>query len=159
MRRLFAAAVCALLAAPAAAGELISGTNAYSTEQRTWPSGLFAGYYMYDSVGEIEMHVGRLSNGPVECHGAGFWSPDEIMGEGVCIFGAAPNRWTVAFKMESDNKFGDRRKESYARRGTWNVVHATGKFVGMTGAGSFVAGPVVDGRKTTRWEGEIDLPW
>ena len=113
---------------------------------------------MYDSAGVFEPHSGVVPGGPVECHGAGFWTAEAIMGNGICIFGEAPNRWTVAFKMDPDNRFDAKAVEKYQRRGTWMVVRGTGKFVGMTGSGSFVTGPVIDERKTTRWEGEVELP-
>jgi hypothetical protein len=147
-----------VLAGSALAGEMISGTNAYVTDQRTWKTGEFSGYYMYDSSGTMDTHAGPMPNGPVECHGAGFWTPEEIMGEGICIFGEAPHRWTVAFAMDPGNKFDAQRAENYRRRGTWKVLHGTGKYVGVTGTGSFVTGPVVDGQKTTQWEGEVELP-
>jgi hypothetical protein len=113
---------------------------------------------MYDSTGAFETRTGPLPDGPVECHGAGFWTPEEIMGEGICIFGAAPHRWTVAFAMEPGNKFGAQRAENYRRRGTWKVAHGTGKYVGMTGTGSFVSSAVAGGQKATEWEGEVELP-
>ena len=141
----------------ALAGELISGTNRYTTVQRTWPAGQHAGYYMYDSVGEIEMRTGPFPDGAVECHGAGFWTQKQIFGEGICIFGSPPDRWTVAFQMDGDNTFDAQIKDTYRRRGTWRVVEGTGKYWGMKGAGTFVSGPVVDGAKTTEWEGEVEL--
>jgi len=158
MKSVAAAFLGVVLAGSALAGEMISGTNTYVTDQRTWKTGEFSGYYMYDSTGTMDTQVGPLPNGQVECHGAGFWTPEEIMGEGICIFGLAPNRWTVGFTMDPGNKFDAQRAESYRRVGTWKVVHGTGKFVGMTGTGSFATGPVVDGQKTTQWEGEVELP-
>lgn len=158
MRALFLAIVGLFCAPAAVAGELISGTNSYLTEQRTWPAGRHAGYYTYDSKGQIEMHGGPLPNGPVECHGAGFWTEREINGTGICIFGAAPDRWTVAFEMERGNTFNKQVKDAYQRRGVWTVVQGTGKYWGMIGNGTFVSGPVVGNKKTTQWEGEVVLP-
>ena len=158
MKSLVIAAVGVALAASAHAGELMSGTNTYATDQRTWQTGEFAGYYMYDSIGTFEPHAGSMPSGPVECHGAGFWTPEEILGDGICIFGETPNRWTVAFEMDPGNQFDARNVERYRRRGTWTVVHGTGKYVGMTGTGSFMTGAVVDGRKTTQWEGKVEFP-
>lgn len=54
------------------AGEMISGTNTYVTEQRTWKTGEFSGYYTYDSNGMYKTRSGSLPNSQVECHGAGF---------------------------------------------------------------------------------------
>ena len=110
------------------------------------------------SVGTFEPDVGSIPGGPIECHGAGFWTPEEILGNGICIFGADPSRWTVAFKMEERNQFDSQNIEKYQRRGTWAVVGGTGRYVGMTGSGSFMTGPVVNGQKTTKWEGEVKLP-
>jgi len=158
MKWLVAAALSVVLANSAMAGEMISGTNNYVTEERTWKTGDVSGYYMYDSTGNFEAQSGTIPNGPVECHGAGFWTAEEINGEGICIFGEAPNRWTVAFVMDPHNQFSAQTAETYRRRGTWTVVSGTGKYVGITGSGNFVTGPVVDGRKTTQWEGEVELP-
>jgi len=158
MKPLLIAAAGVSLTASALAGEMISGTNTYDTDQRTWETGEYSGYYMYDSVGAFVPHAGSLPSGPVECHGAGFWTPEEILGDGICIFGEAPNRWTVAFELAPGNQFDAQKVEKYQRRGTWTVVRGTGKYVGMTGSGSFMSGPVVDGRKTTEWEGEVELP-
>ena len=157
MKCVVAAAFGIVLASSALAGELISGTNTYVTEQRTWKTGEHSGYYMYDSTGTFKAHSGLMPNSPVECHGAGFWTPEEIMGEGICIFGEVPHRWTVAFKMASGEKFNAQTIEKYKRHGTWTVVSGTGKYVGMTGTGSFVTTPTVAGRKTTQWEGEVEL--
>jgi hypothetical protein len=158
MKCLVFAAFGVALAGPALAGELISGINDYVTEQRTWKTGEFSGYYMYDSNGTFRARTGSIPDSPVECHGAGFWTAEEIKGDGICIFGEAPHRWTVAFEMAPDNKFRAQTAEKYRRRGTWSVVTGTGKYVGMTGTGSFVTGPVVNGRKTTEWAGEVELP-
>jgi len=158
MRTLAIAVICLLAAPPAFAGDLIAGTNRYETDMRSWPTGLHAGYYMYDSQGEIEIHSGPIPGGPVECHGAGFWTEKEIDGNGICIFGAAPDRWTVAFEMEKGNAFDKQIKNTYRRRGAWKVVEGTGKYWGMTGEGTFVTGPVVGGKKTTEWEGEVEIP-
>ena len=158
MKRLVVAAFGLMLAGTAMAEEPVSGTNTYETDQRSWKTGEFAGYYMYDSTGMFKVHTGTIPDGPVECHGAGFWTAEEIRGSGICIFGAAPHRWTVAFEMAPDNRFNARATETYVRRGSWTVVHGTGRYVGMTGDGSFVTGPVVDGRKTTNFEGMVDLP-
>jgi hypothetical protein len=158
MKCVLLAAFGVVLAGSALAGEMISGTNTYATEQRTWKTGEFSGYYMYDSTGTFEAHSGLLPNSPVECHGAGFWTPEEILGDGVCIFGEAPHRWTVAFEMVPGEKFNAQTAERYQRRGTWTVVSGTGKYVGTTGTGSFVSGTVVNGRKTTQWEGEVEFP-
>ena len=158
MKCMVLAACGVVLAGSALSGEMISGTNIYVTEQRTWSTGEYSGYYMYDSTGTYTAHSGPMPNGPVECHGAGFWTPKEIKGDGICIFGAAPHRWTVAFDMTPGNQFNAQSIEKYQRRGTWTVVRGAGKYVGMTGTGSFMSGPVVGGRKTTHWEGEVDLP-
>ena len=158
MKCVAVAALGAVLASSALAGEIISGTNTYVTEQRTWKTGAHSGYYMYDSTGTFKAHSGFMPDIPVECHGAGFWTSEEIMGEGICIFGEAPHRWTVAFKMAPGEKFNTQTIEGYKRRGTWTVVNGTGKYFGMTGNGSFVATPTVDNRKTTQWAGEVELP-
>ncbi|MDH3667945.1 MAG: hypothetical protein OEN23_13545 [Paracoccaceae bacterium] len=146
-----------LLAAPSNAGELISGTNSYETTERWWMTTDGSGYYMYDSEGQIEMKTGPLPDGPVECHGAGFWSPRRIQGEGVCIFGAPPHRWTVTFIMDPESRVA-KTAEGYQRRGTWMVANGSGKYLGMTGSGTFITDDVVDMKKTTHWEGEVELP-
>jgi hypothetical protein len=112
---------------------------------------------MYHSKGMIDMHSGPLPNGPVECHGAGFWTESEIVGDGICIFGAQPEQWTAAFESAKGNTFDKKIKGTYQRCGTWKVVEATGKYWGMKGSGTFVTGPTVGAQKTTQWEGEVVL--
>ena len=147
----------ALLALPASAAELISGTNTYTTVERWWMTTDGSGYYMYDSEGQFEAKTGPIPNGPVECHGAGFWSPKMIDGEGVCIFGAPPHRWTVQFKNYLEPRTST-RTEAFRPNGHWTVVNGSGKYLGMTGSGTFVSGPTVDMKKTTYWQGEVELP-
>ena len=114
---------------------------------------------MYDSTGEFKAQVGPIPSGPVECHGAGFWTEVEIKGDGICIFGSAPDRWTVSFIMEPGHKFNEPMSiEKCRRRGMWKVVLGTGKYRDMTGSGFFIAEPVVDGRKVTEVWGEVELP-
>ena len=151
--------VGALLAIPgsASAGDLISGTNTYTTVERWWNTTDGSGYYMYDSEGQFGAMSGPIPDGPVECHGAGFWSPKMIDGEGICIFGAPPDRWTVQFKNELMPRAA-RGTEAFRRKGVWTVVNGSGKYFGMTGYGTFATGPTVDMKKTTHWEGEVELP-
>src|ERR1035438_2296703 len=104
MRCQIATAVLVLLAAPACAGEKIAGTNTYVTTERSWSTSDASGYYMYDSTGKYAAREGPVSSGQVECHGAGFWTPEEIKGDGICIFGEAPDRWTVTFIMEPGHR-------------------------------------------------------
>ena len=157
MRCVAVAAFGAVLAGSAMAGEMISGTNTYVTEERTWKTGQNSGYYMYDSTGTYKARSGFIPDSPVECHGAGFWTSEEIKGEGICIFGEGLNRWTVAFKMAPGEKFNAQTIEPYQRRGTWTVVRSTGKYAGMTGSGSFMASPTANNRKTTVLEGELEV--
>lgn len=147
-----------ILAQPAVGGEIIAGTNTYVAESREWKTGQWAGYYIYESQGMTVWQDGPIDEGPVECHGAGFWTPEEITGEGICIFGAAPNQWTVAHKMPpGSNPWDAQDKNRFHRQGVWRVVHGTGRFVGMTGSGTFVSNQLVDGRKTTWFEGEVEF--
>jgi hypothetical protein len=152
------AALALILPLHANAGDLIGGTNTYMMTSRDWKTGDFAGYYIYDSAGATEWNAGPLEDGPVECHGAGFWTPAEITGEGICIFGAPPNQWTVAHQMPpGSNPWGAQDKNRFHRQGIWRVLHGTGKFVGITGSGTFVSNQLADGRKTTWFEGEVEF--
>ncbi|HMB78239.1 MAG TPA: hypothetical protein VKN76_17735 [Kiloniellaceae bacterium] len=158
MKSLAAAFYLILLTLPASAGELVSGVNTYMSDARTWKTGEFAGYYIYDSKGTTVWKKGPLQDGPVECHGAGFWTPKDIMGDGICIFGAAPDRWTVAHELTPGaNLWNAQDKNPFHRRGVWRVVQGTGRFVGMTGTGTFVSNELADGRKTTLFEGEVEF--
>jgi len=151
MKSLAAAFYLILLTLPASAGELVSGVNTYMSDARTWKTGEFAGYYIYDSKGTTVWKKGPL-------HGAGFWTPKEIMGDGICIFGAAPDRWTVAHELTPGaNLWNAQDKNPFHRRGVWRVVQGTGRFVGMTGTGTFVSNELADGRKTTLFEGEVEF--
>ena len=159
MNRPAALALCLALAPPATAGDLIGGTNTYMAETRTWKTGEIAGYYIYDSTGTTIWETGPLENGPVECHGAGFWDATEVTGEGICIFGAPPHQWTVAHRMPpGSNRWEHRKKDDYHRTGLWTVVHGTGRYVGLTGTGTFISKELVDGRKTTWFQGEVEFP-
>ncbi len=154
----FLAVLALVLPLHAQAGEIIGGTNTYLSESRDWKTGEYAGYYIYDSEGTTEWNTGPFESGPVECHGAGFWTPAEITGEGICIFGAPPHQWTVAHQMPpGSNPWNSIDRSRFHRQGIWRVVHGTGKFVGMTGMGTFVSNQLVDGRKTTWFEGEVNL--
>ena len=156
MKSLAVAFFLVLITLPASAGELISGVNTYTSDVRTWKTGEFSGYYIYDSQGTTVWKKGPLPDGPIECHGAGFWTEKEIMGDGICIFGAAPDRWTVAHELTPGaNRWNAQDKNPYQRQGVWRVVQGTGRFVGMTGTGTFVSNELADGRKTTWFEGEV----
>ncbi|MBG6164472.1 hypothetical protein [Roseibium album] len=156
--KMFIATSLVLLALPASAGELIGGTNTYISEARTWKTGEYAGYYVYDSKGTTVWEKGPLPDGAVECHGAGFWTPKEILGDGICIFGTSPDRWTVAHELTpGSNLWNAQDKNPFHRQGVWHVVHGTGRYVGMTGEGTYVSNELSDGRKTTWFEGDVEF--
>ena len=156
--KILAAALAVLLTAPASASVLNMGTNTYISVPRTWKTGEFAGYYIYDSMGTTVWQNGPVKDGPVECHGAGFWTPKEILGDGICIFGVAPDRWTVAHELTpGSNLWNAQDKNPFHRRGVWRVVHGTGRYIGMTGTGTYVSNELADGRKTTWFEGEVEF--
>ena len=152
------AALVLLLPLQVNAGELIGGTNTYVMASRDWKTDEYSGYYIYDSTGTTEWKSGSFEDGPVECHGAGFWTPAEITGEGICIFGAPPNQWTVAHQMPpGSNPWNAKVKTKFHRQGVWKVTNGTGKYVGMTGSGTFVSDQLADGQKTTWFEGEVEF--
>ena len=148
-----------LVAAPAFAGDAIKGTSTSVSKDRTWATGANSGYYIYDSEGTIAWEAGPFEDAPIECHGAGFWTPAEIVGEGICIFGVEPDRWTVAHEMPAgSNLWADKQSNTSHRQGVWRVVHGTGRFDGMTGSGTFVSRKLEDGGSTTEIEGQTELP-
>lgn len=55
------------------------------------------------------------------------------------------------------NPWTAQNENTLHRQGVWRVVHGTGRFVGMTGSGTFVSNELVGGRKTRWFEGEVDL--
>ena len=80
--------------------------------------------------------------------------------------GHAPPEWRWSLRCAPDGSFVYRwRAEGAApdapwreRRGTWTVVNGSGKYLGMTGTGTFVTTAVADRKKTTHWEGEVVIP-
>ena len=51
-----------------------------------------------------------------------------------------------------------RKRQGFERKGAWTVVGGSGKYLGMTGSGTYLTGSVVDRKKTSHWEGEVDIP-
>ncbi len=153
-----AVVVALLAAAPALAGEPVKGTNTSESTSRLWETGANSGYYMADSEGTTAWETGPFEDAPIECHSAGFWTSAEVVGDGICIFGVEPDRWTVVQEMApGSNLWADKQSDMTQRQGVWRVVHGTGRFEGMTGSGTFVARRLADGSATTEVEGEIEL--
>ena len=139
------------------AGEAINGETSSVSSTRTWATGSDSGYYIYSSEGEIAWKTGPFDDMAIECHGAGFWTSREITGDGICIFGEEPDRWTVVQEMPEDSNLWADKSNNSQRQGIWKVVNGTGRFAGMTGFGTFVARDAAGGGRATEVDGEIEL--
>jgi hypothetical protein len=146
-----------LFGIPALAAEPVKGTSSSSSEIRMWKTGENSGYYVYGSEGTSAWEAGPFEDMPIECHGAGFWSPTEVLGEGICIFGAEPDQWTVVQQMVEGSNLWSEKTNLSDRTGDWNVVHGTGRYAGMTGSGTFTARDLENGKRITEIEGEVEL--
>lgn len=136
-------------AAAPAAGERIAGANTYMLNEKQWRLGADSGFWILDNYGTYEVSEGPLEPGAVECHGSGYWDQNGVSGEGICIYGAAPDQhfWSWVSRPGGPTR--------------WRIVHGTGRFAGATGEGvsstrSASAGRIMPVR-ITDWEGEIEM--
>ncbi len=131
------------------AAEPVSATNFYVVGQEQIPAGEDV-FWKEDNAGTFTVHDGPIDPGFVRCVGSGFGGPGGVTGGGICIYGEDQDTFTMRWKVEG---FGVN---------SWRIVAATGKYAGMTGAGTtktrmkskFVIVP----HRVSDWEGEIELP-
>lgn len=136
----------ALIASPlAATAEPVSGKNYYVREGKGWPTGEKTGYWQVKQSGISTSDTGPLGTEKVECHGGGFWGPEGATGEGMCIFGEGDDTRTLTWDHKGTG-------------GTWEIVHGTGKWAGVTGSGTYENTRLGAERTLNSWEGQITLP-
>ena len=130
----------------AIAGEKIKGTNFLVVDQQSWKTGEGTGYWIWHGKGISNSVLGPLGTDPIECHGAGFWDKDGSWGNGICLHGDGDDTRTSDWKRDKGQKVGQ-----------WKTFSGTGKFAGITGAGSYTPTPLPRGRHISEWEGEVTL--
>ena len=159
MKTALLAAVITVVALPASAGELFSGTHTYRPDTEMWNPVPAAGWWTSTMVGEYEPMSGPIPAGRIECRGGGFWNKSVREANGVCVFGEEPDVWMLRYHATETDR-ASRTNAGYMPVGEWTVVGGTGRYSGMTGSGTYLAeGAVADGEKyRTRWEGEVTIP-
>ncbi len=146
MKRLMLILVLMLFPLTAIAGEKVSGTTFYVTDQQNWETGDGSGYWIWHGDGVQHSAEGPLGTSSIECHGAGFWSKDGSWGEGICVIGAGDDTRTIHWKRDKGEKVGH-----------WKHLIGTGKYAGMTGEGTYEGHSLPGGRRVNNWEGEVTL--
>lgn len=148
-----------LLAAPAKAGDLFSGTHTYLPVADTWSPIPASGYRTLVMSGVYEPISGPIPAGPIECRGTNFWNRSIAEAQGVCVFGAGADQWMLRYRMTNTDQSAQ-TAERFRRIGEWRAVGGTGKYAGIIGSGTYMAEGAVggEGRYRTQWEGEISLP-
>jgi hypothetical protein len=128
------------------AGEKVKGTNFYVTDVQNWETGDGTGYWIFHGEGVSNSMEGPLGTNALECHGAGFWDKEGSWGEGICVHGAGDDTRISSWKRGKGEKVGQ-----------WKILSGTGKYVGMTGQGSYTPTSLPGNRHMSEWEGEITL--
>ena len=146
MKRLMLFLVLLLFPLTALAGEKVSGMNFFVVDEQSWETGEGSGYWMWHGEGVQHPAGGPLETSSIECHGAGFWSKDGSWGEGICVIGAGDDTRTIQWKEDKGEEVGH-----------WRDVTGTGKYVGMTGEGTYTSHSVPGSRHFNEWEGEVTL--
>ncbi len=160
MKSALLAVLFAAVALPAAAEELFSGTHTYRPDYEMWSPVPAAGWVTSTMVGEYEALSGPIPAGRIECRGGVFWNKSIRESNGVCLFGQAPDTWMLRYQATETNRAKRTTPQGYIPVGKWTAVEGTGRYAGITGAGTYLAeGAVTDnGKSRTRWEGTISIP-
>lgn len=159
MKSALLAAVLAVTALPASAGELFSGTHTYRPNSEIWNPIPAAGSWSSTMVGQYQPKSGPIPASRIECRGGGFWNKSIREANGVCVFGEAPDVWMLRYNATETDR-AKRTAAGYLPMGEWTVVGGTGRYSGITGSGTYLAeGAVAEDQKhRTRWEGEVTIP-
>lgn len=147
MKHVFPMLALVLAPASALAAEKVVLTNYYVTDTRTYPTGEKTGYWEVTFTGISEATAGPLDTMPIECHGAGYWGAEGPWGDGMCVSGAGDD---LIFWLWEAPKGGEAN--------TWEIVGGTGKYAGITGAGTARSETLSPNRRVSYLEGEVSLP-
>ena len=130
------------------ASDMAKGTNFLVLDNQSWPIGENAGFYMFNGKGIANPIEGPTEAIAVECHGSGFWNQNGSSGEGICLHGTGDDKYTTSYKREAGQPSG-----------RWTIIEGTGsgKYVGISGEGTYTSVQVPGGRMVTNWEGVISL--
>ena len=137
----------ALLPCGALAAEKVSGQNFMVYEQQNIKIDAKSGYWIWHGKGISRRTMGAQSEAPIACDGAGFWGKNGPRGEGVCVHDAGENTWTITWEHKEGSK-----------EGSWIVRASTGKYRGISGAGTYVSKRLPGNRQITEWKGAMTLP-
>lgn len=141
----------ALLLSPQvlAAGEKVAVTNFYVVNYEEIDAGADV-FWIADNSGTYTVSKGPIEPGFVRCVGSGFGGPGGVNGGGVCVYGDEEDTFTMRWQVVRPgfNK--------------WQIVSSTGKYYGMTGAGTTSTRTSSKFLKLKHrisdWEGEVELP-
>ncbi len=125
------------------AADAFKATNTYVTETQAWPVDEASGYWMVAFEGVSQVIEGPIDTMAVECHGAGFWGPEGLNGNGICLHGEGDDTFILRF----DNK---------PSGNTWEILSGTGKYQGLSGNGTAVTERLPGNRRISKLVGEVD---
>jgi len=140
----FIALVLTLAPMAAPAAEKFAATNTYVTESQTWPVDDTSGYWMVAFKGVSQVTEGPVETMAVQCNGAGFWGPDGLDGNGICVHGDGDDTFILRFDSQPGGN-------------TWEILSGAGKYEGLTGAGTAVTEALPGNRRISRLTGEVSL--
>jgi hypothetical protein len=131
------------------AGEKVAVTNFYVVNYEEIEAGADV-FWKEDNSGTFTVNEGPIEPGFVRCVGSGFGGPGGVSGGGVCVYGDEVDTFTMRWQVVS---FGVNK---------WHIVSSTGKYSGMTGAGTtktrITSKFLKLAHRISDWEGEIELP-
>ena len=140
----FIAILLSIAPMAAQAEENFKATNTYVTETKAWPVDQTTGYWMVAFKGISQVIEGPIDTMGVECHGAGFWGPEGLEGNGICVHGEGDDTFILRFDSQPSGN-------------TWTILSGTGKYLGVSGAGTAVTEALPGNRRISRLAGKVTL--
>ncbi|WP_240790156.1 hypothetical protein [Roseomonas sp. HF4] len=124
MKRTIPAALIAILATTAFAGEPFTGTHTYRFDQQTWSPMPDAGWRTVTMVGDFTPVSGPIIASRIECRGANFWNGPIREADGVCVLGEGRDTWMLRYRMTRTD-VASQTIDPFRRSGEWTVVGGT----------------------------------
>jgi hypothetical protein len=134
----------ALLPIAAQAADNFTATNTYVADTQTWPIDKNTGYWTVTFNGVSQVTEGPIDTMAVECHGAGFWGPEGIVGGGICLHGSGDDTFILRFDNAPDGN-------------TWEIQSGSGKYKSLSGTGTAVTERLAGNRRISVLVGEVSL--